>query len=103
MNSLTDGVKHESERGEMLKVLVDWGLDWMPFYELRLQIQSRTGRPLTDAQLKFHLNYLEQGGYAEKKLLRAGVADVELLTVRGTSKAADLLSKVIAADPGIAF
>lgn len=103
MGSLTEDVKHESERGELLKVLVDWGLEWMPFYELRSQIQSRTGRRLTDAQLQFHLNYLEQDGYAERKLLRSGRADIELLVVRGTPKAVDLLTQVAAPEPGIAL
>jgi hypothetical protein len=103
MDSLTKDVKHESERGEMLKVLVDWGLEWMPFYELRNQIQSRTDRRLSDEQLKFQLNYLEQRGYAERKLLRAGVADLELLVVRATSKAADLVAHVIGPDAGVAL
>jgi len=103
MDSLTNDVKHESERGELLKILVDWGLDWVPFYELRSQIQSRTGRRLTDAQLQFHVNYLERSGYAERKLLRSGRADLELLVVRGTPKAADLVSQVSAPEPGIAL
>ncbi|HEV2425870.1 MAG TPA: hypothetical protein VGZ29_13660 [Terriglobia bacterium] len=103
MGSVTEDVKHESERGELLKVLVDWGLEWMPFYELRTQFQSRTDRRLTDAELKFQLNYLEQRGYAERKMLRAGLADLELLVVRATTKAADLLTHVIPADPGVAF
>jgi hypothetical protein len=103
MDSLTRDVKHESERGEILKVLVDWGLDWIPVYELRTQIQSRTGRRLTDGQLQFHLNYLEQGGYAERKLLRSGRADLELAVVRGTPKTADLLAKLAPDEPGIAL
>lgn len=101
MSSLTEDVKHESERGELLKVLVDWGLEWMPFYELRLQFQSRTDRRLSDDDLKFQLNYLEQRGFAERKLLRAGLADLELLVVRATSKAADLVAHAIAPEPGI--
>jgi len=103
MDSLSSDVKHESERGELLKVLVDWGLDWMPFYELRTQFQSRTDRRLTDDELKFQLNYLEQRGYTERKLLRAGLADLQLLVVRATSKAADLVSQVIPPDPGVAL
>jgi len=103
MASLTEDVKHESERGELLRVLVDWGLEWVPFYELRSQILSRTGRRLTDAQLQFHLNYLEQSGYAERKLLRSGRADIELLVVRGTPKAADLVTQVAGPQPGIAL
>lgn len=103
MGSITEDVKHEAERGELLKVLVDWGLEWVPFYELRSQILSRTGRRLTDAQLQFHLNYLEQSGYAERKLLRSGRADIELLVVRGTPKAADLVTQVAQAEPGIAL
>jgi hypothetical protein len=103
MSSLTEDVKRESERGEILKVLVDWGLEWMPFYELRTQFHSRTDRRLTDSEVKFHLNYLEQRGYVERKLLRAGRADLELLVVRATSKAADLLSHAIPPDPGVAL
>lgn len=103
MNSLTDDVKHESERGEILKILVDWGLDWIPVYELRSQIQSRTGRRLTDAQMQFHLSYLEQGGYAERKRLRAGRAEVELTVIRGTPKTADLVAQLSSPDPGIAL
>jgi len=103
MDSLTRDVKHESERGELLKVLVDWGLEWMPFYEWRTQFQSRTDRRLSDDELRFQLNYLEQRGYAERKLLRAGRADIELLVVRATPKAVDLVTQVAAPDPGIAL
>ncbi len=102
MASLTEDVKHESERGELLKVLVDWGLEWMPFYELRSQFYSRTDRRLKDTEMNFHMNYLEQRGYAERKLLRAGVADLELLVFRATSKAVDLLAHAIPPDPGVA-
>jgi repressor of nif and glnA expression len=103
MNSLTEDVKHEAERGEILKVLVDWDLEWMPFYELRLQIESRTGRRLSDDQVKFHLNYLDERGYTGRKLLRPGVAGVQLLVVRATSKAADLIAGLIEPDPGVAL
>lgn len=103
MNSLTSDVKHEAERGLMVQVLVDWGLEWMPFYELRMQLSSRSTYRVTDDQVMFHLNYLVQAGYAESKQLRAGRSGVELNVVRGTAKAADLIAGNIPSDPGIAL
>jgi hypothetical protein len=103
MNTLTSDVKHEAERGVMVKILVDWNLEWMPFHELRMQMMSRLGYRLTDNQIQFQLNYLLQGGYAETKQLRAGRAELELTAVRGTVKAVDLLEGRLAPDPGIGF
>jgi hypothetical protein len=101
MDSLTSDVKHEAERGMMVKILVDWGLEWMPYHELRMQLATRLGYRLPDSELKFQLNYLLQGGYAESKQLRAGRSDFELLAIRATVKAVDLLEGRIAQDPGI--
>jgi len=101
MNALTSDVKHEAERGLILQVLVEWGLEWMPFHELRAQLTSRLGRRLPDDALGFHMNYLEQGGYAERRSLRSGRADIELLVVRATPKAVDFLEGLLPADPGI--
>lgn len=101
MDTLTSEVKHEAERGVMLKILVGWNLEWMPFHELRMQMISRLGYRLTDSQIQFQLNYLLQGGYAETKLLRAGRAELELTAVRGTAKAVDLLEGRTAPDLGI--
>jgi hypothetical protein len=103
MNTLTDEVKHEAERGLMVRILVDWNLEWMPFHELRMQMMSRLGYRLTDSQIQFQLNYLLQGGYAESKKLRAGRAELELTAVRGTAKAVDLLEGRVTPDPGIGF
>ncbi|HXJ95035.1 MAG TPA: hypothetical protein VMT20_19515 [Terriglobia bacterium] len=101
MDSLTTHVKQESERGLMLRILVEWGLEWMPHHELRMQLSSRLGYRIPDSELKFQINYLAQGGYAETKQLRAGRADIELLAVRATTKAADLIEGRLAPDPGI--
>jgi len=101
MSSLTSDVKHEAERGVMLRILVDWGLEWMPYHELRVQLANRLGYRIPDSELKFQLNYLAQGGYAETKQLRAGRSDIELLAVRGTTKAVDLIEGRVAPDPGI--
>ena len=101
MNTLTSDVKHEAERGMMVKILVDFNLEWMPFHELRMQLMGRLGYRLPDDQIRFQLNYLLKGGYAETRLLRAGRADLELTTVRGTAKAVDLLEGRLAPDPGI--
>jgi hypothetical protein len=101
MDSLTSDVKHEAERGTMVKILVDWDLEWMPYHELRMQLATRLGYRLPDSEFKFQLNYLLQGGYAESKHLRAGRSDFELLAIRATVKAVDLLEGRIAQDPGI--
>jgi hypothetical protein len=103
MNTLTSDVKHEAERGVMVKILVDWNLEWMPFHELRMQMMSRLGYRLADNQIQFQLNYLLQGGYAETRQLRAGRAELELTAVRGTARAVDLLEGRLAPDPGIGF
>ena len=103
MDALTSDVKHEAERGVMVKILVDWSLEWMPFYELRVQLMRRLGYRLSESQIQFHLNYLVQGAYAETKQLRAGRADLELTAVRATTKAVDLIEGRVAPDPGIGF
>lgn len=103
MDTLTSDVKHEAERGVMVKILVDWNLEWMPFHELRMQMMSRLGYRLSDDRIRFQLNYLLHGGYAETRQLRAGRAELELTTVRGTAKAVDLLEGRLAPDPGIGF
>ncbi|HEV2177372.1 MAG TPA: hypothetical protein VGW33_09245 [Terriglobia bacterium] len=103
MNSLMNDVQHEAQRGLMLRILVDWHLEWMPFNELRVQMMRRTGDTVTDERLKFHLAYLTQNQYAETKQLRAGRAEIELTAVRGTPKAVDLLEGRLAPDAGIAL
>jgi len=103
MDSLTSDVRHEAERGLMLKILVGWGLEWMPYHELRMQLTTRLGYRMPDSELKFQLNYLLQGGYAETKQLRAGRADMELHAIRATVKAVDLLEGRVAPDTGIGF
>jgi len=101
MDTATKDINMEAERGVMLQVLVNWNLERIPFHELRLQTIRRLGYNLSDDQIRFHLNYLEQGGYAETKLLRSGRADLELTAVRATAKAVDLLEGRLAPDPGI--
>jgi hypothetical protein len=103
MESLTEDVKHEAERGVMVRVLVGWSLEWMPFHELRAQLSTRLGYRMAESEFKFQLNYLVQGGYAETKQLRAGRADIELLAIRATVKAVDLLEGRVPPDTGIAL
>ena len=101
MESLTSDVQREAERGVMVRILVDWGLEWMPYHELRMQLATRLGYRVPESELRFHLNYLLQGGYAETKQLRAGRADIELLAIRATVKAVDLLEGRVPQDAGI--
>jgi len=102
MAEITKDISHEFERGVMLRVLVSWNLEWMPFRELRVQSVSRLGYILSDEEVRFQLNYLIQSGYAESKTLRAGRTDFELAVVRATAKAVDL-AEARTADPGIAL
>lgn len=102
MAEITKDISREFERGLMVKVLVGWGLEWMPFHELRVQMMTRLGHSVSEDDIKFHLNYLGQAGYAESKTLRAGRVDFELAVVRATPKAVDLVEGR-AADQGIAL
>jgi len=101
MESLSENIKHEAERGVMVRILVDWGLEWMPYHELRMQLATRLGYRMSESELKFQINYLVQGGYIESKQLRAGRADIELLAIRATVKAVDLLEGHGVQDSGI--
>jgi hypothetical protein len=101
MDTTTNDINNEAERGLILKILAEWNLEWMPFFELGVQMRRRLGYPLQESQVQFHLNYLVQAGYAETKLLRAGRADLELTVVRGTAKAVDLREGRLAPDTGV--
>jgi hypothetical protein len=102
MAEITKDVSREYERGVMVKVLVSWGLEWMPLHALRVQTMTQLGYTMSTDDLKFQLNYLSQGGYTETKTLRAGRADFELAVARATAKAVDLVEGR-AVDPGVAL
>jgi hypothetical protein len=102
MRRLIADVEHELERGVILTVLILAGLDWLPIRAVRAQLAGQ-GFFLTDEGLQFHFNYLEQRGYIDRKPLRSGRADLELQTVRATTKAVDLHDGRIPADEGIKF
>ncbi len=101
MSSVSKQVRHEAQRGLIVRVLVEWRLEWMPFGELRLQLLRRTGTRVDDEELQGHLNYLTQAGYAETKRLRAALAELELTAVRGTAKAVDLVEGRLPPDPAL--
>lgn len=103
MASIKQEIRNEGERGIIVQTLVDWGLEWMPFREVKLQLMRHVGYVVNDAQVEYHLQYLQRAGYAEVKTLRAGRAQIELTAVRGTSKAADLVEGRSAPDPGVAL
>jgi hypothetical protein len=109
MGNLTDDIRHETQRGVILMILIRRNLDWVPFGELKQQLLRGQGYPLTDDELRFQLLYLADAGrgYIELKPLRAGYTqdkqDLETLQVRATAKAVDLLDRRIAADQGVAF
>ncbi len=101
MTKLTRQVRREAERGLIVSILVGWRLEWMPFGELRLQFLRRTGYPISDEQLGFHLNYLARAGYIEIKRLRSARAGLELTVVRASTKAVDLAEGRIPTDPAV--
>lgn len=101
MKRLSKQVRQEAQRGLIVRILVEWRLEWMPFGELRLQILRRTGYPVADDALEFHLNYLSRAGYIETKQLRAARAGLELTAVRAAPKAVDLVEGRIPDDPAV--
>jgi hypothetical protein len=103
MSSLSKQVQQEAQRGLIVQILVEWRLEWMPFGELRLQILRRTGYPVSDGALQFHLNYLTRAGYVETKQLRAARAGLEMTAVRAAPKAVDLVEGRIPEDPAVAL
>ena len=96
-------VQTEAQRGLVLKVLVSWRMERLPFSEMRVQILRRLGYEVSDDQLRFHLRYLEGAGYAKVERLRAGRADYELTTVCATPKGVDLVEGRLPPDEGVAF
>ena len=103
MKNLGRQIQEEAQRGLIAQILVEWQMEWMPFGELRVQMLRRSGYPMTDEALAFHLNYLSRAGYVETKQLRAARAGLELTAVRATAKAVDLVDGRIAEDPGVAL
>ena len=101
MTTLPKQVQQEAQRGLIVRVLVDWQLEWMPCGELRLQLLRRTGYPIADAELQFHLKYLSETGYVETKQLRAARAGLELTAVRATAKAVDWTEGRLPPDPAL--
>jgi hypothetical protein len=101
MTTLGKQVQREAQRGLVLRILVDWRLEWMPFGELRLQFLRRAGYALSDEELQFHLNYLSRAGYVETKQLRAARAGLELTAVRATPKAVDMVEGRMPDDPAL--
>jgi hypothetical protein len=103
MKNLSKQVQQEAQRGLILRILVEWQLEWMPSSELRLQFLRRASYPVSDEDLQFHLNYLSRTGYVETKQLRAARAGLEMTAVRATPKAVDLTEGRIPEDAGVAL
>ena len=106
MGSLADDIRHETQRGVILMILIRRSLDWVPFNELKQQLLRGQGYPLTDDELRFQLLYLADPtrGYIEMKPLRLGRSqEPQQLQVRATAKAVDLIDGRILPDPGVAF
>jgi hypothetical protein len=106
MGALIDDIRHETQRGVIVMILVRRNLEWVPFGELKQQMLRGQGYPLTDEEMRFQLLYLADAAraYIEMKPLRLGRAEeLQHFQVRATSKAVDLLDGRIPADPGVAF
>jgi hypothetical protein len=103
MGSLADDIRHETQRGVILMILIRRSLNWVPFGELKQQLLRGQGYPLTDDELCFQLLYLAERGYLEMKPLRLGrPEEPQQVRVRATAKAVDLIDGRIPADPGVA-
>ena len=103
MGSLADDIRHETQRGVILMILIRRSLNWVPFGELKQQLLRGQGYPLTDDELCFQLLYLAERAYLEMKPLRLGrPEEPQQVRVRATAKAVDLIDGRIPADPGIA-
>ena len=105
MRNLSDDIRHETQRGVILMILIRRGLEWVPFGELKQQLLRGQGYPLTDEELRFQLLYLADParGYIEVEPLRLGrPQELEHLQVRATAKAVDLIDGRIPADQGVA-
>lgn len=103
MKNMAKQVQHEAQRGLIVRILVEWRLEWMPFGELQLHFLRRAGYAVSDEVLQFHLNYLSRAGYADIKQLRAAHAGLELTAVRAAPKAVDLVEGRIPDDPAVAL
>ena len=103
MAPLKQEIRNEAERGIIVQTLVDWGLEWMPLREVKLQLIRRVGYMIEETQVEYHVRYLERAGYAETKTLRAKEIGLELKAARGTAKAVDLVEGRSAPDPAVAF
>jgi hypothetical protein len=106
MGTLADDIRHETQRGVILMILIRRNLDWVPFGELKQQLLRGQGYPLTDDELRFQLLYLADPtrAYIEMKPLRLGRSqEPQQLQVRATAKAVDLIDGRILPDPGVAF
>jgi hypothetical protein len=103
MAPLKQEIRNETERGFILQTLVDWGLEWMPFREVKIQLMRRVGYTVDESQVEYHLQYLERAGYAETKTLRAKQLGLELKAARGTARAVDLVEGRATPDPGVAL
>lgn len=106
MGTLSDDIRHETQRGVILMILVQHNLEWVSFGELKQQLLRGQGYPLTDEELRFQLQYLADPArsYVEMKPLRPGrPEEFEHSQVRATAKAVDLLDGRIPTDQGVAF
>ena len=103
MAAISDDIRHEVQRGVILMILTQRGLEWVPFSELKAQMARGQGYALTDPELWFHLRYLSGQGYLETRSTRPGRSEISLMQVRATTKAVDLLDGRISSDPGVAF
>jgi len=101
MKNSSKRIKQEAERGSIVQILVEWQMEWMPVGELRLHLLRRAGHQLTEDELQFHLNYLNEKGYVEIKHLRAVRAGLEMTAVRATAAGVDLVEGRIAEHAGV--
>jgi len=101
MKNSSKRIQQGAERGAIVRILVEWRMEGMPVGELRLHLLRRAGYQVSEKDLEFHLNYLEEKGYVEIKHLRAVKAGLEMTAVRATARGVDLAEGRIAEHAGV--
>jgi repressor of nif and glnA expression len=100
--NVSEDLRKELQRGIILQFLILMNLEFVPVREVRTQLIGQ-GYAVDDKSLAFHLNYMEQKGYIERRNLRAGRSGLEVQVARATAKGADLADGRIEPDEGVRF
>jgi len=85
----------EYEREVVLRILLTRYPDELSFEELRRRLGLQLGRTVPPRSLLFHIYYLLEGGYIERRAMR------DFTFCKITKKGIDLLDRRFPRDPGV--